>query len=193
MSDMASLKLKISKLDAAQRQLDVAIQLWFLDGDELAIHTLAAAAYQLVHDLKEHRGIEKSLLYDAKMIKDEHRKKWIAVVKKPANFLKHANNDPEGTLEFHPLETLAIIMAAASGLRFLGAQTSGTVGALTFWLVINKPNWVTEHFLKLYEERVGIENLQEFKLVPKRDFLQLYLSSSNTARQLAADAGIPLG
>jgi hypothetical protein len=45
-------KLRIYKIEAARRQLDSAIELWFLDKDEVSVHTLAAAAYQLVHDLK---------------------------------------------------------------------------------------------------------------------------------------------
>jgi hypothetical protein len=40
-------KLKISKLDAAKRQLEVAIRLYFYFGDPVAIHTLTAAAYNI--------------------------------------------------------------------------------------------------------------------------------------------------
>jgi len=184
--------IKIDKLDAARRQLDCAIELWFLDKDELSSHTLAAAAYQLVHDLKENRGLDKELLYDTAMIKDKYRKKWIAAVKKPGNFLKHADNDPDGTLEFDPLKSIALMMGAAAGLRLLGVRTSDAVYALTFWLVVHKPTWITPHFLKLYEDRIGIDNLKEFKLIPKSDFLQVYLRSGDTARQIAAEAGIPL-
>ena len=66
-------KLRISKIDAARRQLDCAIELWFFDKDEISIHTLAAAAYQIIHDLKVHKGIVRDLLYDSAMIKDEYR------------------------------------------------------------------------------------------------------------------------
>jgi hypothetical protein len=164
-------KLRISKIEAARRQLDTAIELWFLDKDEVSVHTLAAAAYQLVHDLKEHKGLARELLYDSAMIKDEYRKQWIKVIKKPMNFFKHADNDPEEALEFSPLGSIGFIMGAASGLRFLGEQSSHTVAAFTIWLVVNKPNWITPKFRKLREERVGIDELQEFKLVPKCDFL----------------------
>ena len=49
-------KVAITKLDAARRQLWVAISLWFQDGDEVAIHTLACAAHQIIHDINQHRG-----------------------------------------------------------------------------------------------------------------------------------------
>jgi hypothetical protein len=139
-------KLRISKIEAARRQLDSAIELWFLDKDEVSVHTLAAAAYQLVHDLKEHKGLARELLYESAMIKDEYRKQWIKVIKKPMNFFKHADNDPEEALEFSPLGSIGFIMGAASGLRFLGEQTSHTMGAFTIWLVVNKPNWITPKF-----------------------------------------------
>ena len=46
----------INKLEAARRQLDAAIRMTFANEDELAIHTVAAAAYRLVRDLLNRRG-----------------------------------------------------------------------------------------------------------------------------------------
>ena len=45
----------INKLEAARRQLDAAIRMTFANEDELAIHTVAAAAYRIVRDLLEKR------------------------------------------------------------------------------------------------------------------------------------------
>lgn len=174
---MSNGKLRISKIEAAQRQLDCAIELWFLDKDELSVNTLAGAAYQLVHDLKKHKGLAHTLLYDAAMIKPEHRKKWVNLLKKPVNFSKHADNDPDDVLEFDPQGNIGFLMAAAAGLRLMGASTSDTVNALIFWIVVNKPTWATEKFRKLYEDRIGVDTLQEFKLIAKRDFLERYLEA----------------
>jgi len=38
----------ITKRDAAQRQIDAAIRLYFDEGEELAIHTLVGAAHILI-------------------------------------------------------------------------------------------------------------------------------------------------
>jgi hypothetical protein len=46
----------VSKTDACKRQLDAAIRLFLADDDALAIHTLAAASYRIIRDLKEKRG-----------------------------------------------------------------------------------------------------------------------------------------
>jgi len=50
----------ITKLAAAQRQLNAAIRLFFVREDELAIHTIAHAAYRLLADLKTTRGREEA-------------------------------------------------------------------------------------------------------------------------------------
>ena len=59
-----SKKVQISKIESARRQLDCAIELWFLDKDEVSIHTLVAAAHQIIHDIKVQRGEKRDLLYD---------------------------------------------------------------------------------------------------------------------------------
>src|SRR5712691_2463382 len=46
----------LTKIAAAQRQLDAAIRMAFAGEDELAIHTVLSAAYRIVRDLREKRG-----------------------------------------------------------------------------------------------------------------------------------------
>lgn len=58
MSD--SKNVYVTKLAAAERQLRAAIRLYFSDEDELAIHTIASAAYKLITDLKSKRGMEEA-------------------------------------------------------------------------------------------------------------------------------------
>ena len=174
-------KLRISKIDAARRQLDCAIELWFHDKDEVSIHTLAAAAYQIIHDLKEHRGEPQPLLYDADLIKDEYRSKWINLLKKPVNFFKHADNDPEGAVELSPFGNIVFLMSAAAGLRLLGEQ-SYAVNAFVFWLIINEPRLITAAYRKLFEDRIGVEDLKDFRWVPKSDFFEIFLRASQSPR-----------
>lgn len=51
----------VSKLEAAERQLDAAIRLFFAREDAVSVHTLAAAAYQVIIDICKQRGIEREL------------------------------------------------------------------------------------------------------------------------------------
>jgi hypothetical protein len=65
--------LRIGKLDAARRQLETAIILWFTDGDPVAIHTLAFAAYEIIHVVSKKRDPNRrDLLFDPLVIKDEY-------------------------------------------------------------------------------------------------------------------------
>ena len=47
----------VTKLEAASRQLDTAIRLFFSGGDAVSIHTLAAAAFNVFADIAEHRKV----------------------------------------------------------------------------------------------------------------------------------------
>ena len=53
-------KIFVSKLAAAERQLCESTRMFFDDRDELAIHTVASAAYRLIADLKKKRGREEA-------------------------------------------------------------------------------------------------------------------------------------
>ena len=49
-------EIHITKLVAARRQLQAAIRMFFAGEDELAVHTVASAAYSLIKDIKRSRG-----------------------------------------------------------------------------------------------------------------------------------------
>lgn len=57
---MASASIHITKLAAAKRQLQSAIRMFFMPEDELAVHTIAAAAYGLLKDIKRERGMNEA-------------------------------------------------------------------------------------------------------------------------------------
>jgi hypothetical protein len=48
--------LHVNKIAAASRQLDAAIRMFFAEEDELAIHTVASAAFRILRDVTEKRG-----------------------------------------------------------------------------------------------------------------------------------------
>src|ERR1039458_6074559 len=96
--------IHISKLDAAKRQLETAIRLWFHSGDPVSVHSLAAASHQLLHDLGKRHGIG-TILRTAAYVKPEYRKKHAKMVSSYENFFKHADRDPEKLLEYNPAAT----------------------------------------------------------------------------------------
>ena len=56
-------EIHITKLASAGRQLHAAIRMFFSGEDELAIHTVASAAYHVITDLKDFRGRDESADY----------------------------------------------------------------------------------------------------------------------------------
>jgi len=121
------MKEKIRKIDAAQRQLDSAITLWFQDCDTVATHTLACSAYQIIHDINQDKK-GRDLLLDTVVIKDEFRHDFISRVKSSYNFFKHANKDPnpDGVIEFDSSLTELFIFFSIFGLELNGIKSNIT-------------------------------------------------------------------
>lgn len=87
--------MKISKLEAAKRQLDCAIRLYLNDDDLSSIITLSRAAFRLLWDIYPsiaNDGFEQPL---SKVIERLGWSQFNAI----ANFLKHADKDPDAQME----------------------------------------------------------------------------------------------
>jgi hypothetical protein len=85
---------KLTKKDAAREQLDTAIYLFFNGGPRCAVHTLAAASLALSRDPLHGRG-ETYTLDIEKWVRPEKKAEWRGIASRQANFLKHADRDPD--------------------------------------------------------------------------------------------------
>ena len=138
---------KISKLDAACRQLDTAIELWFRESDPVSIHTLACAAHQIIHDIIHHRG-GQSPLFDSPYVREEFRKRAKKLFHRPYSFFKHANRDPEGFIEFDASVPELFISASIIGLQELGIKDSLLRSGFTLYFGLHNPDMFTEPFFQ---------------------------------------------
>lgn len=95
---------KVTKLDAARRQLATAIRLFFEHRDTVSIHTLVAAAQGVMHDLLTKQDPDKgSFLKTAIHVRPEKRDEYFKLITGAQNFFKHANRAPaEAVLDFYP-------------------------------------------------------------------------------------------
>ena len=94
--------MTISKLEAARRQTDEAIVLFFNDRDPLAIVTLVHAAQTLLTDLSEAKGgATLHATFKSFVVPGKEGELRRALNKLP-NFLKHADNDPHDTIDEPP-------------------------------------------------------------------------------------------
>lgn len=84
--------MPITKLNAAQRQLDTAIELYLYEHDLLPIHTLGWAAFSILISYDEATNAGGVW---AKHVRDNPSNN----TRKLANFLKHADRDPLAQLD----------------------------------------------------------------------------------------------
>ena len=123
------LKGAISKTDAARRQLDTAIELWFKEGDGLSAFTLAYASFKLLMNLYTHQGTDGFDGAIDRLMSETGARKSMA-----ANFLKHADRDPEGVLPyFHPDLTASVIGLATLLYKRLTDSLSLKMQAFDSW------------------------------------------------------------
>lgn len=104
----------IAKLEAAERQLAQAIRLFFDRGDQIAIHTLAAAAYQILSDICEQRGFTREIEDSTVLEEMGVKRQVLAAMRTPQNFFKHADRDASATVRFSPMLSVCFMLYAVS-------------------------------------------------------------------------------
>jgi hypothetical protein len=146
--------------------------LWFDEGDEVSIHTLAHAAYEIIHVVSKKKGRTKDLLFDSDLIKKEHAGSWIRMVKTPGNFFKHAKNDHDASLEFDPTLSALFLLYAITGVTLCEETLSDEESAFMEWLCFNKPGLLTEKGREKYINRFSVEDLEGIRSLPKAYFYE---------------------
>jgi hypothetical protein len=169
--------LHLNKLDVAKSQLKTAIRLWFYDSDPVSIHTLAFAAYEIIHVVSKKRNRTRELVFDTLSVKDEHRSKWNQTIKEHAGFFKHANKDADKSIDFNPILTMMFFMGAIAGLKIMGETKPGEEeSAFALWVVLHRQNWATAQAREILQNRIPIEDLNAFKTLPKALFFEAFTS-----------------
>ena len=105
---------KISKLDAAKSQLETAIYLFFHNGDPVSIHTLTAAAYNILRDICKSRSYPYVVVKGSSLryVKPGKEKIYLNAINQAENFFKHEEKDPDDILNFNPSQTDILIYDA---------------------------------------------------------------------------------
>src|SRR5688572_4863539 len=95
--------MQVCKLDAARRQLETAITLYFNDGDPISLHTLAGAAYDVLRGVNRARGGEPMIKdWVRESFQPDYRKTVDKALNEAQNFFKHADRDANDVLEYDP-------------------------------------------------------------------------------------------
>jgi hypothetical protein len=212
----AAAELHVSKLAAAQRQLDAAIRMFFGEEDELAIHTVVSAAYSIISDLKSKRGRDESVDFlmrgifyacrnftvgevsEVELRRKglwEHIQPFLALFDENANltweefvfrnseagqrsywryqnrfanFLKHADKDPQSLLAVDKMDNLNLINSCAMAYIDLSHKMTKAMAA---------------HFLYLVSK--GIINEDKLSEEDKSIVLEMRKSSESARKSIA--------
>jgi len=116
-------EFRLSKIDAARRQLDASIRMLFNGEDILAVHTVAAAAGTIIKDIALAKFPGQSWHAGAMQVNKLDAKTYFNIMNAAANFLKHANQDPEGAWHFSPTETETTIFWAVLEINHFGPKS----------------------------------------------------------------------
>ena len=152
----------VTKIEAAEKQLDTAVKLFFENVDHLSCYTLAAASREITDDLCEKR---KTDIYRAELerlgdpqkvrlsfrdemeilIKPEHLKDAMRLLKKPQNFLKHADRDHDEKLDDPSTETISLlIFSAIRNFVLLEKRWSPAMATFLYWFTAANPHLVKD-------------------------------------------------
>lgn len=113
-----------NKLDAAQRQIDTAIWLWFNDGDLVSVNTLAGAANGILDALLHDRKMGRAAMFE-EVPHGMKPTEWFGMVKEAEDFAKHARHDPEARHLYSSAETsLYLLSVVASYERLAGVPSA---------------------------------------------------------------------
>jgi hypothetical protein len=132
-------KLAITKIDAACRQLETAITLWFHDGDPVSVHMLVMAAHGILKAINKKRG-QPMLTDPPPDIRPELRKRVADMFVKSANFFKHGNRDPLETHNFSPEFNQVMILDACNAYITLAEEHRPLMKTFMMYLVIHQPS-----------------------------------------------------
>jgi hypothetical protein len=174
---MSKLK-KLSKLDIASNQIDTAIRLFFEDRDSVSTHTLIRVAYDLLCDYGRTRGVKPILLGNSLIVPGKE-KEFANHLKKPGNFMKHANQDSEETLDFNPNTNQFLLLDAVHLYKQLAKKRTDAMLIFQIFIAIEFPDIASKELVK------DISNARLGK-IGKRDLLKVLDRLSDSACTIIA-------
>lgn len=132
-------EIVVDKLDAALRQLESAITMFFENWDVVSQHTLISAAYGVLYDLGKQRGIGGSVK-DSPLVRPEDRSGFIRAIHLPQNFFKHARKDSGAKLAFRYQVSHFFLFDAIRLFVLLCGSATETMKVFLVWFQLRYPD-----------------------------------------------------
>lgn len=174
--------IKISKLDAAKRQLETAIRLFFNDADPISIHTLASAAHCILSDLNKKVGGHPMIVSDF-LILEKYKQEFRKKISEAKNHFKHADKDPDAVIDFYPEINDFLLYDACSKYEELTGESVSYFRIFAGWFVSG--NLKAFSFDKKFQQYGQIRE----KYKNKADYFSAMLSVSGYLSPYSNDIG----
>jgi hypothetical protein len=138
--------IRVNKIEAARRQIDATIRMLFLNEDPVAIHTLAMASLRILRDLAAKRDDCHFDRMIKLMIKPGMEGKFWGKSNQSANFLKHADRDPDEILDKIEEEVNEVILfLSCLYYQDLGFKLTPEMIVLTSWCLTLNPDFLQDN------------------------------------------------
>ena len=137
-------EIRTTKLEAARRQTDAAIRMLFGDEDAFAVHTVASAAFRILRDLAERHGNVDWHEETKLRIRGGMERRFWRALDKAANFLKHADQDPDDTLEVEEEVNDCAIFYCCVYYKSLASAASHEMNVFLAWISAMYPEWLLD-------------------------------------------------
>lgn len=137
--------MRVTKIDAARRQLITAIRLFFDGDDPVSVYSLASNAWEVIDVLCTSAGIESFSKQARENLPAGQTLKYY--INQPCrNFFKHADQDPnpDSSVELREANVSAILFLAVED--YIRLRQGGPVEAQVFqaWFIAVFPEKVSE-------------------------------------------------
>jgi hypothetical protein len=139
--------LTVNKRSVARSQLETAIQIWFLEGDPVSIHTLAVAAHDCFNALHKHTTSKPSYMEEWLASKPKSFQKQARMAQ---NFLKHGYNELKGTLRLTTIQAEMLMMDAVTCYERIGEKPTPLMRLYAQRFLYEHPYLITKDALPVY-------------------------------------------
>jgi hypothetical protein len=129
----------VTKLEAADRQLRLAIRLFFERKDLIGVHALVAAALEIFRQVGRPRGLKSFYEWVNERVRPEKRSEVLKLFREAQNFFKHSGKDARKELKFYYTYTPLYIFNAAHLAYKLTGTRSPESNVFMTWFIFKNP------------------------------------------------------
>jgi hypothetical protein len=184
--------MRITKLDAARRQLVTAIRLFFDGGDLVSVYSLASNAWEVIDVLCTKAYVESFSEQVREDLDVGHTLKYY--VNEPCrNFFKHADVDPnpEGFVELSVANVQAVLFLAVED--YMRYRNGGPIEAQVFqaWFIAVFPEKVADNLdaqSKLEYVKLAFPGIATLSTPDQIDVGRQVLEAAHLDSEIARDA-----